>query len=103
MTTPDPGNPYHSPHVESHISLPPGEPGKYAACPRCGVSHAKKVGWTMWGGAVGPALFTHVKCGSCGQKYNGRTGGSNTTAIVLYIVVSFVLMIALFIALRFIF
>jgi hypothetical protein len=98
MTTPF--NPYHSPHTQSQAPLPPGEPGKYAPCPRCGVSHAKKLGFTWWGGALGPSMFTHVKCGSCGMKYNGKTGQSNAAAITIYVVVSTVIVLGLLFALR---
>jgi uncharacterized protein (DUF983 family) len=42
---------------------------------------------TWWGGALGPYLLTHVKCPECGMTYNGKTGQSNTTAIIIYSVV----------------
>lgn len=64
---------------------------QYAPCPNCGQSNAKKVGYTWWGGALGPNMFTHVKCQNCGTQYNGKTGKSNQTNIILYFVVSFVL------------
>ena len=35
---------------------------------------------------MGPALLTHVKCEECGTQYNGKTGKSNTTGIVIYTV-----------------
>ena len=66
-------------------------PIQYAPCPNCGQSNAKKVGYTWWGGALGPNMFTHVKCQNCGTQYNGKTGKSNQTNIILYFVVSFVL------------
>jgi hypothetical protein len=66
-------------------------PIQYAACPNCGQSNAKKVSYTWWGGALGPALFTHVKCENCGTQYNGKTGKSNQQSIVIYNVVAFVL------------
>jgi transposase-like protein len=64
-------------------------PIQYAACPSCGQTNAKKVSYTWWGGAVGPAMFTHVKCQNCGTQYNGKTGKSNQQNIILYFVVSF--------------
>ena len=64
---------------------------QYAACPKCGQSNAKKVSYTWWGGALGPSMFTHFKCQSCGTQYNGKTGKSNQQNIILYFVVSFVI------------
>jgi predicted RNA-binding Zn-ribbon protein involved in translation (DUF1610 family) len=62
---------------------------QYAPCPKCGQSNAKKVGFTWWGGALGPRMFTHVKCPNCGTEYNGRTGKSNRTRILIYFLASF--------------
>ena len=42
---------------------------EYAPCPKCGGVKAKKIGYTWWGGAVGPKLYNHVKCESCGTAY----------------------------------
>jgi len=67
----------------------------YVNCPRCGSSDIKKVTYTWWGGAVGPRLLNHVKCNSCGMAYNGKTGQSNTTAIVIYSVVALAIALAL--------
>jgi len=64
---------------------------QYTPCPNCGQSNATKVKYTWWGGALGPAMFNHVKCQGCGTQYNGKTGKSNQTNIILYFVVSFVL------------
>lgn len=59
--------------------------GKYEDCPHCGCpGHADRVSFTWWGGALGPALFTHVRCRECGSCYNGKTGGDNTTGIIVY-------------------
>jgi hypothetical protein len=61
---------------------------EYADCPFCGCpGEADKVSFTWWGGVVGPALFTHVKCRDCGRCYNGRTGNDNTLAITIYVLV----------------
>jgi transposase-like protein len=65
-------------------------PIQYAACPNCGQSNAKKVSYTWWGGAVGPIMFTHVKCQNCGTQYNGKTGKSNQQSIIIYNIVVFV-------------
>lgn len=64
---------------------------QYAPCPNCGESNAEKMGFTWWGGALGPSLFTHVKCQNCKAQYNGKSGNYNTTAITIYLVVSIVL------------
>lgn len=63
---------------------------QYAPCPKCGSVNAAKVKFTWWGGALGPSMFTHVKCNNCGTEFNGKTGKSNQTNIILYFVVSFV-------------
>jgi hypothetical protein len=67
----------------------------YVACPGCGSSNIKKVTYSWWGGALGPRLLNHAKCNSCGMTYNGKTGQSNTTAIVIYSLVVFVVAFAL--------
>ena len=64
---------------------------QYAACPQCGQSNAKKVRYTWWGGAVGPNMFTHVKCQNCGTQYNGKTGKSNQQNIIIYLAVGVLL------------
>ncbi|HLM01765.1 MAG TPA: hypothetical protein VK400_11975 [Pyrinomonadaceae bacterium] len=73
---------------------------QYAPCPKCSQSLAQKVSFTWWGGLLGPKLLSHVKCGSCGTGYNGKTGKDNTTNIVIYsivaIVIAFFLMLILF-------
>ncbi len=51
----------------------------------------------MWGGFVGPWLLSHVRCNRCGTCYNGKSGKSNTTAIVLYIVLPLVISLPLII------
>lgn len=73
---------------------------EYAPCPKCGAEIAKYQSFTWWGGALGPKLFTHVKCGACSTTYNGKTGRSNNMAIALYMVVTCALAIALVRALR---
>ncbi len=63
--------------------------GAHADCPECGEpGYATPVAFTWWGGIVGPRLFNHVRCDSCGTCYNGKTGRSNTTAITIYVVVT---------------
>ena len=57
-------------------------------CPGCGQALAPKpVGFSWWGGLLGPKLFHHVECPGCATRYNGKTGRSNNTAIALYLIV----------------
>lgn len=68
----------------------------YCPCPKCGTPESQLLKFTWWGGALGPKLLTHVKCQSCGNKYNGKTGGDNAVGITIYTIIaggiSFVLM-----------
>jgi hypothetical protein len=57
-------------------------------CPRCGDPRSSPVGFTLWGGIIGPKLLHHVRCWGCGNKYNGKTGQPNTTGIIIYSVVT---------------
>jgi transposase-like protein len=57
-------------------------------CPKCASYSVKKIPYTWWGGALGPALLTHVRCQSCGTAYNGKTGRSNSSAIAVYLIVA---------------
>ena len=57
---------------------------QFAPCPKCRNANAQQLSFTWWGGVLGPKLFTHVKCQTCGAKYNGKTGRNNTTNIVIY-------------------
>ena len=97
----DPENPYAPPRT---IETPPviGQSGhyagpQYAPCPRCGCTFADKVGFTWWGGVLGPALFTHVKCKQCKVAFNGKSGKSNDTAIAIYFGVTLALGIGVFV------
>ncbi len=63
---------------------------QYQPCPQCGSTNASKVKFTWWGGALGPSMLRHVKCNNCGTEYNGKTGKSNQTNIILYFAVTFV-------------
>ena len=59
----------------------------FASCPQCKDTNAQLVKFAWWGGVLGPKLLSHVKCQSCGKKYNGKSGGDNTTGIIIYSVV----------------
>ncbi|MCA9684112.1 MAG: hypothetical protein KC457_18070 [Myxococcales bacterium] len=93
MTTP---NPYQPPAAnEEPPAAMPEHPEGWVPCPQCGSTHLEMPSFTWWGGAVGQKLLTHVKCQSCGLGFNGKTGKSNTPAIVIYQVVAFVVVIGL--------
>ena len=57
------------------------------------------VKFTWWGGILGPRLLSHVKCQNCGTAYNGKSGASNTTGIVIFMVVLGVVAVVLAIVL----
>jgi hypothetical protein len=67
----------------------------YQPCPNCAWAKAEEVGFTWWGGVVGPKMFNHVKCTQCGTTYNGKTGKSNQQAISIYLAVSVMIGVAL--------
>jgi hypothetical protein len=61
---------------------------RYADCPHCDCpGRADRVTFTWWGGLIGPALLTHVRCRECGWCYNGKTGSDNLVNIFLYVVI----------------
>ncbi len=82
-------NPYEPPKANPAPLVRPGDPA--APCPKCGNDRATRVGFTWWGGALGPAIFHVVQCTRCTGRYNGKTGASLTTVIVVYQVLSLLL------------
>lgn len=68
---------------------------EYAPCPSCASTQATAAGFTWWGGVLGPKLLSHVTCNRCGAGYNGKTGQSNTTGIIIYSAVVFAIVLAL--------
>jgi hypothetical protein len=68
---------------------------EFAPCPKCGSTNAKKVGFTFWGGIIGPRMLSHVKCQQCWTAYNGKTGKSNTVGILIYIAVIYGIVLGL--------
>ena len=68
---------------------------EYLPCPRCTRPGPEQVNFTWWGGVIGPKLLKHVKCSGCGLTYNGKSGQSNTTNIVIYSVVIGVIFFAI--------
>lgn len=67
----------------------PNEP-----CPNCGSTDSVPVPFTWWGGRIGPRLLSHVQCKSCGQRFNVRTGKTNTVAITIALTIAFGLGVA---------
>jgi hypothetical protein len=83
---------------------PPAYPigaSEYVPCPRCRRPGPKKVGFTWWGGVLGPRMLSHVKCEGCGLAYNGKSGQSNDAKIAIYMVVTFVISLGLFLLIFF--
>ena len=70
--------------------------GQYRPCPKCQRPDPEKVGFTWWGGLIGPRMLSHVKCRWCGAQYNGKTGQSNTTGIIIYSLVLFGIALVIF-------
>ncbi len=69
-------------------------------CPKCGSKILTKVRYTWWGGILGPRLMHHTKCETCGYRFNGKTGKSNTTPIIIYTVATFVIILVVFYFIR---
>ncbi len=73
---------------------------EFVPCPKCGSTDIKKVGYTWWGGALGPKMLNHVKCNSCGTAFNGKTGASNTLKILLYNLAVIIIVILIYLLLN---
>lgn len=82
-------NPYAPPQVTPPAPQIPSGGELFAPCYKCRSPYANRINWTLWGGVIGPWLLTHVRCATCGTVYNGKSGQSNTTNIVLYFVITF--------------
>jgi transcription elongation factor Elf1 len=77
----------------------PGEP-EPNTCPQCGSGRNAKISFTMWGGAVGPAVFGLVKCKECGQQYMRKSGKPfEWSHIIAYSAVTGVIAIGLLVVL----
>lgn len=82
---------------------PPGSPAEAASrgvCPRCNSDNVHQPSYTWWGGMLGPKMFNHWICRSCGFGYNGATGESNRNKIIVYFVVVNTLVLGLIIAVK---
>lgn len=63
--------------------------GEWADCPNCGApGDATRLTYTLWGGFIGPLFICHVRCNQCGTTYNGKSGDSNTTRIIIWLAAS---------------
>lgn len=91
-------NPFASPQAPG-ASRRGAEGETFAPCPRCGETEGMRIGFTWWGGKLGPWVLKHVRCLNCGMKYNGRSGRPNLGGILLYngvaAVVAFVIVFSL--------
>jgi predicted RNA-binding Zn-ribbon protein involved in translation (DUF1610 family) len=67
----------------------------FAPCPRCGSTNSERVVWTVWGSFYGPAMLNHVRCLSCGNKYNGRSGRSNLVPAAIFVLIPLVLIVVI--------
>jgi hypothetical protein len=57
----------------------------YADCPQCHApGDGTKVSFTWWGGFIGPAIISCVRCRHCGTQYNGTHGDYNGMRILVY-------------------
>jgi hypothetical protein len=84
-------NPYQqNPYQQYQMSASP-----YVPCPRCYTPSPQPVKFTWWGGIIGPKMLSHVKCQQCSLAYNGKSGKSNTTGIVIYSVIVFFVVLAI--------
>lgn len=92
--------PQQPPPQPTNVPLEYARPADGISCPRCGQFGAKAVGFTWWGGALGPRMFNHTKCPACRYTFNAKTGKPNTTAIILYTVGGFVIAIVALIVLK---
>lgn len=52
-------------NAQSNYPRPPADPNALP-CPSCGQVAGKRIRYTWWGAAVGPALFNLTKCQACG-------------------------------------
>ena len=65
-------------------------------CPKCGSPLTEPVKFTWWGGVLGPKLLHHTKCSEYKYRSNSKTRQPNTTGIIIYSDVIFVVVFAVF-------
>lgn len=65
-------------------------------CPECGSRRYTKVTYTWWGGLIGPAIFSMVRCDRCDTTFNRKHGTRvGATQILIYSLVGLVLALIL--------
>jgi len=64
-------------------------------CPKCGNMLTSAVEYTWWGGFIGPKLLHHTKCNACKFTYNSKSRRSNTSGIIIYSLLLFVVAFAI--------
>jgi hypothetical protein len=67
----------------------------FEKCPCCAGNTSSRIRFTLWGGAIGPALLSLVQCATCGIHYNGKHGTRVEKTIRLYTCIMFTLLITL--------
>jgi hypothetical protein len=67
-------------------------------CPRCGSPYASPVGFSWWGGMLGPRMISLVKCNHCRLQYKGKTGESPNGFIAIYLGIGIAITLAIVIA-----
>ncbi len=93
-------NPYEVPQADiGRAPVESADGDQYRPCPKCGARNPKMPGFTWWGGVIGAKMLKHVNCTACMYGYNGLTGESNTTKIIVYQGVIFAVVIAAYVAL----
>ncbi len=91
-------NPYAPPATSQAAPMSPAEAAEAGQCPRCQSPNVHKPSFTWWGGLLGPKLFNHMVCRSCGFGYNARTGRSNSGPIAMYLGAGVVIAILILVA-----
>lgn len=56
-----------------------------ATCPNCECDDVKVPSFTWWGGAIGAFVLRHRICRLCSFAFNAKTGASNRSAILVYV------------------
>ena len=74
--------------------------GSSAPCPQCGGTQTAPVGFTWWGGVLGPRIFHVVRCTGCRLQYNGQSGGRLGKAIAIYTAIAVAIAGSLFFLVR---
>jgi hypothetical protein len=74
-------------NLNNPYSAPTTSPSKVYSgdtCPQCKGTNVRAPKFTWWGGLLGPKVFHHRVCDSCGFAFNAKTGRSNKRAVAIY-------------------